>query len=541
MVSAAARIRIGAPVVVAMVLAAIAALFLIASGAPWTELSADPDEASHFVTSMMIRSYLIDGFGSPREFAAWYYIHYPKVAFGIWPPLFHVLLAAWMYLFGVSYASALIFTSLITVAAGMVIFLASRTSLGTPLATVAAAWFIITGGAQQASMSVMLDMLCAFWSLVTAVMFGRYLDSGRPRDIVRFAVCASIAILTKNNAFALALLPPLAIVIGRRWSVVRRPTLWWAPVIVCAICGPWYIFTWHQVGYVATMRSDVGWSTVGVLRNVAIVGEQPGFFAVPLAIVGLWDRLSLAKRQDGFWLSLLALVISYWTFHSLIYPIFAERYLLPVTAGMVLFSVAGLHRLAEIIPWSAPRPVRQVTLAAAALALFAATTLHIPVKPFRGFADAADTMLHRGLPTDTTALVSSDTIGEGAFVSHITIRKPQPQTIILRASKLLATGTWIGIDYAERYPTDASLAAVLDRARVEYIALDDASREAHHEHLRAFLDGSHHWNAVTMTMDSSVGKPRSPVRLYTRRHALPPGQPELEIDLSYSLGTTLRR
>ena len=71
MVSAAARTRIGAPVVVAMVLAAIAVLFLIASGAPWTELSANPDEASHFVTSMMIRSYLTDGFGSPREFASW--------------------------------------------------------------------------------------------------------------------------------------------------------------------------------------------------------------------------------------------------------------------------------------------------------------------------------------------------------------------------------------------------------------------------------------------------------------------------------------
>ena len=467
-------------------------------------------------------------------------IHYPKVAFGIWPPLFHVLLAAWMYLVGVSYASALVFTSLITVAAGMVIFLASRTSLGTPLATVAAVWFIITDGAQQSSMSVMLDMLCAFWSLAAAVMFGRYLDSGRPRDIVRFAICASIAILSKNNGFALALLPPLAIVIGRRWSMVRRPTLWWAPVIVCAICAPWYIFTWHQVGYVATMRVDYDWSKV-VLRNVAIIGEEPGFFALPLAIVGLRDRISLAKRLDGFWLSLLALVVSNWTFHTLIYPIAGERYLLPLTAGMVLFSVAGLHRIAEIIPWSAPRPVRQVTLAAAALALFAATAVQIPVKPFRGFADAADTVLHRGVTTDTTALVSSDTIGEGAFVSHITMRKPQPQTIVLRASKLLASGTWVGVDYAERYPTDASLAAVLDRARVEYIALDDANQEAHHEHLRAFLDGSHQWNAVTMPVDSSAGKPGSPVRLYTRRHALPPGQPEFEIDLSYSLGTTLRR
>jgi hypothetical protein len=182
-----------------------------------------------------------------------------------------------------------------------------------------------------------------------------------------------------------------------------------------------------------------------------------------------------------------------------------------------------------------------LTLATAALALFATTTLDIRIKPFRGFADAADTMLDRGLPTDTTALVSSDTIGEGAFVSHVTIREPRPQTIILRASKLLASGTWIGIDYEQRYPTDASLAAALDRARVDYIALDDANWEAHHEHLRAFLDGSHQWSAVTMTPARSVGTSKSPVRVYTRRHALPPGQPELEIDLSHSLGTTLRR
>ena len=53
------------------------------------------------VSSLLIVDYLQHGFpGNPLEFAGRYYVHYPKVAIGHWPPLFHSLEAGWMLLVG---------------------------------------------------------------------------------------------------------------------------------------------------------------------------------------------------------------------------------------------------------------------------------------------------------------------------------------------------------------------------------------------------------------------------------------------------------
>src|SRR5947209_3781016 len=64
---------------------------LQALGGAWkAEFSGYPDEPAHFVTGLMIRDYIASGFpGSPVKFAENYYLHYPKVAFGMWGPLLH--------------------------------------------------------------------------------------------------------------------------------------------------------------------------------------------------------------------------------------------------------------------------------------------------------------------------------------------------------------------------------------------------------------------------------------------------------------------
>src|SRR5258708_23859140 len=59
-----------------------------------------PDEAAHYVTALMVRDYLLHGLSQPPvAFAENYYMHYPRVAFGHWPPVFYILLACWMTVF----------------------------------------------------------------------------------------------------------------------------------------------------------------------------------------------------------------------------------------------------------------------------------------------------------------------------------------------------------------------------------------------------------------------------------------------------------
>src|SRR5581483_2252875 len=78
----------------------------IASGAYHTEFSGYPDEPAHYVTSLMVHDYITSlNPVSPMEFARNFYYHYPKVAFGHWPPFFYVVQGFWMILFSASRTS----------------------------------------------------------------------------------------------------------------------------------------------------------------------------------------------------------------------------------------------------------------------------------------------------------------------------------------------------------------------------------------------------------------------------------------------------
>src|SRR5215471_5652765 len=58
-------------------------------GAYHNEFAGYPDEGAHFVTGLMLRDIVAQRqLTSLQQFAENYYLHYPKVALGHWPPFF---------------------------------------------------------------------------------------------------------------------------------------------------------------------------------------------------------------------------------------------------------------------------------------------------------------------------------------------------------------------------------------------------------------------------------------------------------------------
>src|SRR5689334_18072161 len=71
------------------------------------------DEPAHIVTGLMAREYLVSGASRlPMEFARDYYLHYPKVAIGHWPPVFYAEQALWTLIFPTSRGSLLVMLAL---------------------------------------------------------------------------------------------------------------------------------------------------------------------------------------------------------------------------------------------------------------------------------------------------------------------------------------------------------------------------------------------------------------------------------------------
>ena len=532
--------RIAVPLAVVATSIVVYVTSLASGGAP-SELTTAPDEAAHYVTALMIRGYLASGLdGDPRAFAEQYYLYYPKVGFGVWPPLFHLLLGVWLLVAGSSLSSALLWMSLTTTIVGVLLFCGTRRSLGWPLATATVVWFITMPGVQLSMSSVMLDMMCALFLLAAALSFARYMDTESTRDALWFSILASAAILTKYNGLALALLPPIAIVAARRWQLLRRGSFWLMPVVVAVFCGPWYVLQRNMVRYAAEpVPTGSAW-LVASRDNLAEIVAQVGIAAVPLIVIGFVVRVVRRPAHHTLWASLFALAVALWVFHSVVYPITGSRYFIAPFACAALFAAAGLHWVATHAPWPRlSRPEHRRWCAAGALAALVLVTFSSPPRIERGFADAARVVLPRLPATNVTTLVSSDPVGEGAFVAYVAEHEPSPRSFVLRGSKLFASDTWMGLNYFVRYQDSQSILAALDMARVEFVVLDDASQELHHRLLTEAVSTSDEWGLMrpTRVPESQVAQR---VRIYARASPLPPGSPRFELQTGYTIGHTLR-
>jgi hypothetical protein len=85
---------------------AVALQVRMAAGVLRGDLAASNPPA-HFTTGVMVHDYLRSALGSnPVSFAESFYVRFPKVAVGQWPPVYFALQAAWYLVFPISPASA---------------------------------------------------------------------------------------------------------------------------------------------------------------------------------------------------------------------------------------------------------------------------------------------------------------------------------------------------------------------------------------------------------------------------------------------------
>jgi len=79
------------------------------------EFGGTPDEPAHYVTGLLVRDYITSGWpANPLEYARNYYVHYPKLGLGHWPPFFYVVQTAWSLVFTPSRVSMILLMGVLT-------------------------------------------------------------------------------------------------------------------------------------------------------------------------------------------------------------------------------------------------------------------------------------------------------------------------------------------------------------------------------------------------------------------------------------------
>ena len=487
------------------------------------------DEAAHYVTGLMVHDYLISlDLFSPLEFAQRFADHYPKVAIGHWPPVFYGLQAVWMILFSASRWSMMLFMA--TVAALVAVYLAMwlYKEFGWAEAITGAVLFVSAPIVQEYTRMVMAELPVALFMISATFAFAHYLETENWKSSFLFALCASLAIMTKQNGLALALLPPLAVLFTCRFDVLLRLSFWFPAPVVAALCAPWYVLTYDMarkgwesttgvtvlaasgvntsgIGDLIVSISDLTASAMGLaVLNATFISQTIGVALIPFVLLGFYAQLVRNWQRPpvpAMWGAMAALLASLWLFHSFVAPVGESRHMVSATPPMVAFAVAGGHFLGSRLAAGATR-LATATVLSIILVLFAFSTFKIRPKPTLGSAAVAEFILSRPELAGQTLLVTSEGKGEGAIVSELAMLEERPGHRILRASKVLSDSDWMGSFYKSKCDTPNCVLSSLEYYKVKLVIIQNYTpyqtyNFLHHSLLKQALGKSTHWANVT--------------------------------------------
>jgi hypothetical protein len=470
-------------------------------GAYGTELSGESDEAAHFVTSLMVHDWVADAFTKPGallhpvHLAKEFYLHYPKVAIGHWPPVFYLLAAAWMLVFPATSDSILVLSALISAVLALTLFRVVLREFGSQIAALISAVLLLGFPAVvRATSLVMLDVNIAVFAFGAAVVWGRFLDSGRWKYGWWFSVLTALGALTKGNGYLLVMLPLITIPAARRYDLLRKKAFWMPAVVGAVPCLIWSFATVNLV--VPSMQGAFGLPfTIAALRFYSLgLPEMTGWMVFGLAGLGFVVRFVppvAAVRPSGLWYSLAALIAADVVFHSIAPAGFERRYLIVAAPALLLFALSGGDWLCRKVPFLPGRRAVKAGLLFAAVIFAAAFSFKAAPKYSFGFSEAARDILADPTLKNSVLLVSSDGDGEGILVSEIAMHETRNGHYVLRASKVLAESDWNGIVYRLKYQTPDRIDEFLDSVPVDVVVIDEralGSRFPHGGLLRAAMN-----------------------------------------------------
>jgi hypothetical protein len=435
-----------------------------------------PDEPAHLVTSLMARDFIAGlDFRHPWQFAQQYYLHYPKVAIGVWPPVFYGALGTWFLIVGASRAAAIMFIAIVAATTATVIYSTGRGLIGRWAGGLAAVLFVASPLVQESSARVMTEHLVTLGMLVSTLCFARFARTGQIGDGLAFGIVTAVAILTHGNAWALGLVPGITLALTNRWYLLRRLGLWLAVVPVLVTCVPWYGFAPSIVagreGGVASLLSEA------VPSYAWFIYLGVGVPVLIFALIGVWETIIRVKPRTEVapeWAALAGLAIATFILHCVLPVPIDSRYMVLLMPSVVLFSAAGVNAIAHRLGARLPIGLVRVGLALALMAAFCAESFALPLQLRNGgYKALVRGVMARVSNVPQVWLISSGSSGEGCLVAAVALQEARPNSYVLRGKTILAGGDWFWGSTQDRFDTPAKLAGLLEDIPVTIIVIDD--------------------------------------------------------------------
>jgi hypothetical protein len=539
------------------------ALFCVALGVAWrsgaihSEFGQYSDEGMHYITGLLVQDYVTSGHWShPMQFATQYYLHFPEVALGNWPPGFSVMQAAWGIVFGVSRASMLFGMTALTAWLAFLVYRAAEKYFG-PLWAALGAVLLITAPLTQAQTAmVMAEIPLAAVSFLAICAFVRFLESTRTRDAVAFALWTFAAIMIKGNGWVIVVAAPLILAAARKLALLRNARLWLAASLIGILCVPYTLVTMSIVTQGWDAHSFPGfareWASLAIHSGfvVRLLGIPITAIAVVGAFAALVRRSAPSSRRDPFWIAMAIYGAAIVVFHGAIPSSIEPRKVYQIMPVMCLLALYGLDTIAAallrgslaLLPWARP------ALAGLVLLVFTFTGFSL-LPPFDpGFSMAVQNVMARPESRGAAILISSNPVWydyEAGIIAEWASRRRNDGVFLIRGRKLLSHPSPQS-ELEPNFSTPPEVLAALSAIPVSFVILHTASSVAsyaHHAQLKAALNSDPlEWEPIYHTSQFLKGLDQThDIEIYRCKRNFTGIPIRYSVDLSKKLGAGFNR
>lgn len=468
--------RLTNTLLVVIAYSAVIVTILLATKSFQSEFCGYPDEPAHYANGLLIREYLAHGIFSqpPMKFAIDYYLHYPKVTLGHWPPLFHVIEGLWMTVFSGSRASVLAMMGCWTLMLAVAIQRAAS-RFGPLVSFVIGLLFLLLPATQEQLTMTMTEIPLALFSLLAVLSWARYLEEGRRREAVWFGAWASCAILVKGDAWALAPAAALSMVLAGRLGRVKE-WAFWAPVAMVGVtCLPYYLLTgpWSRIGWFGGTSPTWSYTRVQVAQLGPIFTQVLGWPPTIALLLGAAGYVLISRyRADRQLATVFSFLVAAAALEAVVPAgIDGSRKIYCFVPECLLVATLGLDMVARWMPRYLGAH-RLLLVVAAVLAAFMIFDFRVVERYNRGFRDVAGAIHARFPSEDIGILVSSGGPFEGALVAEMATAFRYPSVYVLRAAVVLADTDWAGPMHL-LFDTPETLEAEIERLRIRVLVVHE--------------------------------------------------------------------
>ncbi|WP_454882666.1 ArnT family glycosyltransferase [Sphingomonas oryzagri] len=437
----------------------LAALALSAATGGLSHSFLDPDESAHYVNTLFIADWLRAGCPSPMPFAKDFYVHFPKLSIGHWPPGWYALLAPVFAVARPSPFGAALLSAFIAGLPALTIAWALGRVGARRWGVVAAFAYLLLPLVANEAHYFRLDQPVALVTGLAAIAWFRATERPGLWRYLLFGALAAFATLTKGNGALAVLIPAIDIAMAGRWRQLADWRLWAAAVATVLVVAPWYYvsFKISAGGFNYALGPAYAW--LSLTTDAAAIYAALGFVGTLAALFGTIAGWRIAEFRPIVRLS-VAVIIATLVFQAAIPVAIEDRYVLPAVPWLVVLAVIGPVTAARRSRIGAAGPA---VLLAASLLPFVVALLRQPPKPDIG----APAIARRMGTTPGIWLIDGRAGGEGAVIAEAAYVDNGHRAIwAARASQWLSTSDFMGRDYALSVHSPAEARAALDRLGV---------------------------------------------------------------------------